>query len=76
VWGKSKLQPRSGIRNFWRWPVKKTTFGNSALSQIKIKLWMVVISWTKNSYAGTNEPGASQIVDCCLGIEEVLLNGE
>jgi len=46
----------------------------SAVRSWRVKLWFFVTGWIKNTYAVSDKPGASQIVDCCLGIEEGLLN--
>jgi len=42
------------------------------LSTVQLKLALYWIRLIRHRYALSDEPGASQIVDCCLYLEEVL----
>ncbi len=36
------------------------------------RIWLILLSWIERVYEGSSKPGASQIVDGCLAIKDVL----
>jgi len=35
-------------------------------------IWIAVLSWIERTYVNSEKENASQVVDCCLYIKEVL----